>query len=166
MAAELGPFIQEEHAIAQRHLRHRTWPPPISPHPRGWWGARNGRVVTNAVRSPVRPATRWIRVVSMASARVIAGRMVVSRRASIDFPAPGGPSRRTFWAQRLHHVQRHRLSSGADYLPFTCSPHHSIVRAQAEPAAESRRVGYHMTKPPLMLIDVPSYRRRHCTERR
>jgi hypothetical protein len=39
-----------------------------------------------AVRSPVRPATRWIRVVSMASASVIAGRMVVSRRASIDVP--------------------------------------------------------------------------------
>jgi hypothetical protein len=29
-------------------------------------------------------------VVSMASARVIAGRMVVSRRASIDVPAQGG----------------------------------------------------------------------------
>jgi hypothetical protein len=30
-------------------------------------------------------------VVSMASARVIAGRMGVSRRASLDMPAPGGP---------------------------------------------------------------------------
>jgi hypothetical protein len=30
----------------------------------------------------VRPATLWIRVVSMASARVIAGRVVVSLRAS------------------------------------------------------------------------------------
>ena len=50
----------------------------------------------------MRPATRWIRVVSRASARVIAGRMVVSRRASIDFPAPGGPRRRTLWAERLH----------------------------------------------------------------
>jgi hypothetical protein len=58
-----------------------------------WWGARHGRVVTNAVRSPVRPATLWIRVVSMASARVIAGRRVVSRRASLDVPAPGGPSK-------------------------------------------------------------------------
>jgi hypothetical protein len=35
----------------------------------------------------------WIGVVSIASARVIAGRMVVSRRASIDVPAPGGPSK-------------------------------------------------------------------------
>ena len=43
------------------------------------WGARNGRVVTHAVRSPVRSATRWIRVVSMASARVIARTMVVFR---------------------------------------------------------------------------------------
>jgi hypothetical protein len=29
-----------------------------------WWGARYGLVVTTAVRSPVRPATRWMRVVS------------------------------------------------------------------------------------------------------
>jgi hypothetical protein len=44
----------------------------------------------DAVRSPVRPATRWMRVVSRASAKVIAGRMVVSRYASTDLPAPGG----------------------------------------------------------------------------
>jgi hypothetical protein len=41
----------------------------------------------------------------MASARVIAGKMVVSRRASIDLPAPGGPSKRRLWSERLHHVQ-------------------------------------------------------------
>jgi hypothetical protein len=35
-----------------------------------------------------------MRVVSIASASVIAGRMAVSRRASIDLPAPGGPRRR------------------------------------------------------------------------
>jgi hypothetical protein len=51
-------------------------------------GARNGRLVTTAVRSLVRPAMLWMRMVSMASARVMAGRMVVSRRASIDVPAP------------------------------------------------------------------------------
>ena len=84
-----------------------TWPPPISPtSEKVWWGARNGRVVTKAIRSPVRPATLWIRVVSMASARDIAGRMVVSRRASIDSPAPGGPSKRTLWAERRHHVHQ------------------------------------------------------------
>jgi hypothetical protein len=79
-----------------------------APHPR-WCGgrARHGRVVTSAVRSPVRPATLWMRVVSMASARVIAGRMVVSQRASIDLPAPGGPSRRRLWSQRLHHISLH-----------------------------------------------------------
>jgi hypothetical protein len=53
-------------------------------------GARNDRVVTKAVRSPVRPATLWMRVVSMASTSVIAGRMGVSRRASIDSAPPGG----------------------------------------------------------------------------
>jgi hypothetical protein len=57
MAAELGQFIQEEHAVVgQRHLA--GWPPPISPASEMvWWGARHGRVVTHAVRSPVRPAT-------------------------------------------------------------------------------------------------------------
>jgi hypothetical protein len=59
------------------------------------------------VRSPVRPATLWIRVVSMASARVIAGRMVVSRRASIDLPAPGGPSKSTLWSEHLHEFPRY-----------------------------------------------------------
>jgi hypothetical protein len=39
--------------------------------------------VTNAVRVPVQLATRWMRVVSSASGRVIAGGMVVSRRANI-----------------------------------------------------------------------------------
>jgi hypothetical protein len=30
-----------------------------------------------------------------------------------------------------------------------------MVRDQAEPIADRRRLGYHMTKPPLMLIDCP-----------
>jgi hypothetical protein len=39
-----------------------TWPPPISPpSAMGWWGARHGRVVTTAVRRPVRPAPRGMR---------------------------------------------------------------------------------------------------------
>jgi hypothetical protein len=41
----------------------------------------------NAVRSSVRPATRWMHVVSTASARRIAGRMVVSLRIRLDVPA-------------------------------------------------------------------------------
>jgi hypothetical protein len=52
-----------------------TWPPPISPpSAMGWWGARHGRVVTTAGPRPVRPATRGMRGVSRASARVISGR--------------------------------------------------------------------------------------------
>jgi hypothetical protein len=110
MAAARRPFIKEEHAmVRQRHfVGHRHRPRPISTTSNMvWWRARHGQVMTTAVRSPVRPATRWIRVVSIASARVIAGRMVVSRRASTDLPAPGGPRRRTLWSQRLHRVQLH-----------------------------------------------------------
>jgi hypothetical protein len=50
-------------------------------------GAEKDPVEVPFITWPVRPATRWMRVVSMASARVIAGRMVVSHRASIDVPA-------------------------------------------------------------------------------
>jgi hypothetical protein len=64
-----------------------------------------GEAVTHAVRSPVRPATLWMRVVSMASGRVIAGRIVVSRRANLDLPAPDGLRRRTLGTERLHRFQ-------------------------------------------------------------
>jgi hypothetical protein len=60
VAAELGEFIQEAHAVGgQRHVaRHGTRPPPISPASEMvWWGARHGRVVTHAVQAPVKPAT-------------------------------------------------------------------------------------------------------------
>jgi hypothetical protein len=65
------------------------------------------RVVTTAVRVPVRPTTRGMRVVSRASAGLMAGRIVVRRRASLDGPAPDGLRRRALWSERLHHVQVH-----------------------------------------------------------
>jgi hypothetical protein len=77
--------------VRQRPLTgHRHLAPPISPTSEiVWCGARQGRVVTHARRSPVRPATRWMRVVSRASGRVITGRIVVRRRASLDVAAEG-----------------------------------------------------------------------------
>jgi hypothetical protein len=93
VAAELRQFIEKENAMMrQRHLpRHGDLAPTDQPHIRdSVVGARNSRVKTHAVRAPVRPATRWTQVVSGASARVISGRRVVSRRASLDVPAPGG----------------------------------------------------------------------------
>jgi hypothetical protein len=81
VTAARRPFIQDEDAV-------------VRPRP--------GRVGTRAVRAPVRPATRGMRVVSRASARRIVGRMVVSRRASLDVPTPGGPRRRTLGAERRH----------------------------------------------------------------
>jgi hypothetical protein len=100
MAAELGEFIEEEHAmVGQGHLARQGYvAAPDQPRVGNrMMGARHGRVVTKAVRSPVRPATLWMRVVSRASARRMAGTMGVSRRASIDFPAPGDPRSRTLW---------------------------------------------------------------------
>jgi hypothetical protein len=61
MAAELGQFIQEEHAIVgQRHFSwHRHVASADQPRLRdGVVGTRHGRVVTHAVRSPVRSETR------------------------------------------------------------------------------------------------------------
>jgi hypothetical protein len=85
VASELRQFIQKEKAIVgQRDLaRHRHLALTDQPHIRdGVVGARHGSVVMKAGRSPVRPATRWRRVVSRTSAKVICG--------NIDFPAPGG----------------------------------------------------------------------------
>jgi hypothetical protein len=56
--------------------------------------------------------TLWVQMVSMVSGKVIAGRVVVSRRASIDVPAPGGPSSRRFGSERLHDLSLHQCLSG------------------------------------------------------
>src|SRR5213594_3627917 len=67
-------------------------PPPINPASEiVWCGARNGRRATSDSPTGSTPATEWIFVVSSASSRLIFGRMVGSRRASIVFPDPGGP---------------------------------------------------------------------------
>jgi hypothetical protein len=96
-----APMVRPRPLARQRHLA-----PADQPHVGdGVVGARHGRVVMKAVGSPLRPATRWRRVVSRASARVRSGRIVVSRRASIDFPAPGGPSSRRFGPEHRHPLQ-------------------------------------------------------------
>jgi hypothetical protein len=89
-------FIRDSPRMAQSQL---PLPVRIALEDQRLLGSR--RAVAKAVRSPVRPATRWRRVVSMALARVIAGRMVGRRWARLDVPAPGGPRRR-LWAERLH----------------------------------------------------------------
>src|SRR6266571_4919579 len=57
-----------------------------------WCGARNGRRATSDSPSGRVPATEWIFVVSSASSRLILGKIVGRRRASIVFPEPGGPT--------------------------------------------------------------------------
>src|SRR5690242_12483671 len=67
-------------------------PPPIKPASEiVWCGARNGRRATSDSPSGSTPATEWILVVSSASSRLMRGRIVGSRRASIVLPLPGGP---------------------------------------------------------------------------
>jgi hypothetical protein len=88
VAAARRPVIQAEHAVVREDTPPGvvTWPPPISPASKRVW-----RAAASAVWSPVRPATRRRRGASRASARAVAGRRGVSRRASMDVPAPGGP---------------------------------------------------------------------------
>ena len=114
ITAELGELIQEQHAVVgQQHLaRHRDMTPADQPHIRDgmvggakWAGHDQRRAVASKASDTVD------RVASMASARVIDGRMVVSRRASIDLLAPGGPSSRTLWAERLHTISLHQCLS-------------------------------------------------------
>jgi hypothetical protein len=76
----------------------------FNPERHAWIYAEGEQAVMTAVRALVRPATLWMRVVSRASGRVMACRIVVRRCASLDVPAPGGPRIRTLWSQRLHCV--------------------------------------------------------------
>jgi hypothetical protein len=96
-AVACGLCIQAAHAVVRpRHAaRYRHMAAADPPHIRdGVVGGHEGRAVTNAVWAML--------VLLMASARVMAGKMLVSRRASIDLPAPGEPSRGRLWLQRLH----------------------------------------------------------------
>jgi hypothetical protein len=80
----------------------------------------DGSTGTNAVRSPVRPAMRWMRVVSRASARLIAGRTVVSRRAWITCV-----SRICSPLVRVWHVCARENASTrwrAKHLPYSLNP--------------------------------------------
>jgi hypothetical protein len=60
----------------------------FNPERHAWIYAEGEQAVMTTVRAMVRPATRWMRAVSRASARRIAGRMGGRRRASIDVPVP------------------------------------------------------------------------------
>jgi hypothetical protein len=94
--------------VGQRPLaRQRPVAAADQPHVRDRvMGARHGRVVTRAARSPVRAAMRWRRVVSKASARLIAARMGLRPRARVDGPAPGTHSLNTRWAHCLGSLSR------------------------------------------------------------
>ncbi len=56
-----------------------------------WCGERNGRLLVSAPPS-ISPATEAIIDTSNSSVGVSGGRIVGSRAASIDLPAPGGPT--------------------------------------------------------------------------
>ena len=72
-------------------------PPPMSPASEiVWWGARKGRTATRGLPS-ILPATECIFVVSMASSKLISGRIVTMRWASMVLPEPGGPTMMRLW---------------------------------------------------------------------
>src|SRR5262245_25970098 len=76
-----------------------------------WCGARNGRRLVSAPPS-ISPATEAIIETSSSSSGASGGRMVGSRAASIDLPAPAGPTMSRLWppaaatsSARLNHVR-------------------------------------------------------------
>ena len=101
MARALAELIQKQKAmVRQRHLaryREVSAADQLAIRDRMMRGPKGG-FVTTAVRAPVRPAMLWMRVASIASAKVIAGRMVVSLRASIDLP-PRRAKREDVWVR-------------------------------------------------------------------
>jgi hypothetical protein len=117
-------------------------PRRLGPHSASRVGARHERVVTNAGRSLVRPEMRWMRMVWIASARVIAGRMLVRRWSRIDCPAPGRPRRRwrtehlPYLALLPHRTYRQNggiASAGGGQLDPTGVP--AVLRTSAQNAS-------------------------------
>ena len=84
-------MVGPRHLARQRHVAPADQPDSGDGVVGGAEGAGcdQRRAVPGAARDAV------MRVVSRASARVMAGRMVVSRRASLDVPAPWGPEEHT-----------------------------------------------------------------------
>jgi hypothetical protein len=95
--------------VRQRHVaRHRHMAPADQPRIREGVVGRATRAGGDQRRTVPREARDAVDTRGLnPSARVIAGSMVVSRRASIDVPAPGGPKRSRLWSERLHPVQVH-----------------------------------------------------------
>ena len=95
-----------------------------------WWGARKGRRATRASPQGSRPATECTLVASTASRRVSGGRMLGSRRASMVFPAPGGPVNKTLCAP----------AAATCNARFACAWPRTSARSGAGDALSPRRV--------------------------
>lgn len=102
-------------------------PPPMSPASEiVWCGERNGRLVTMALSSVSVPAMLCTLVVSTASSKLNSGRIVVSLRASMVFPAPGGPFNKTLWLP-LAAISSARLACSCPLTSEKSSPELSTV---------------------------------------
>jgi hypothetical protein len=122
-------FIQQEHAVVgPRHVAgHRHLPPADQPYirdrvVRDATGARGGQGGAGAGAAGDAVEAGGLQRIGQRSA----GRMVVSRCANIDLPAPGGPMRRTLWSQRLHSVHPNMQRS------MTCQPMDLLPRRQGQ----------------------------------
>ena len=102
-----------------------------------WCGARNGRCSISP--SAWRPATLWIRVTSIASSRLIGGRIDGRRRASIVLPGARARPRTAGCARRR---RRSRSASSGVRCPRTSSRSGRRVRSTrlaAPPAPDGDR---------------------------
>jgi hypothetical protein len=148
VAADLRQLIGKAHAVVGQRPLARQRCKAVSDRPcirDEVVGARHGRVVTHAVRPSVRPATRRMRVVSIGSARIIAGSLVVSRRAAEVLPAELGLSlsrfprakRLTSWAKLWpgHYERGDTRKGGKTYEGSRRLPQLSVEVAHGAPIA-------------------------------
>jgi hypothetical protein len=111
----LGKLIEaEDTMVGPRHLARHGHLAPTDQPPIGnrMVGGAKGPGGDDGGAPPGAAGDAMVRVVSMASARVVSGRIVVRRRARIDVPAPGGPRSKTLWSERLHDLQFYQNLQG------------------------------------------------------
>ena len=90
LARALWQLMQEQDAMVRQGPLPRQGPLAAADQADvgdGMVGGPEGARRDEAVRPPIRPATRGMQVVSRASAKRLAGRRVARRRPTIDFPA-------------------------------------------------------------------------------
>jgi hypothetical protein len=148
-AGTRGNSSNRKNAVVGEARLSRTWSKPAAgrllPSTRCGCGARNGGSSISEPVAPSTPATEWeCAGTSRAWRAPSGGRIPGSRRATIVFPVPGGPSRSRLWRPAA------AASSTARVCPFP-GPEHRRGPGAARPRGAGRSVARRVAAglPPL-----------------